>query len=241
MGCGIEPFAVAAIDQNDTTDFGLTPNTLYSFAYLCTGLPGPTVLAGATQQLNYLLLNRLDPNATVYPDEASQAFRGLAGGLPGNTNGAIACFTVNQPEVIWANAVVNPCGARRIAPVVEDALCGLDTRLDAATPTDCESIPGVDTLWPVYAPDPDTNMYTAYTDYTGNGRRIMTIPIVDALSASAGMNVLGFRQFLVSAAAVTDPFGRFIAMYIGSVAPIKQGSFQGCQLPVGPGKVVLHQ
>jgi len=241
MGCGIEPFAVAAPDQNDTMDFGLSPNTLYSFAYLCTGLPGPTILTGATRQLNYVLLNRLDPNATVYPDEASQAFRDLAGGLPGNTNSAISCFMVNQPEVIWANAVVNPCSARRIAPVLSDALCGLDTRLDPTTPGSCEGIPGVDTLWPVYSPDPDTNAYTAYSDYTGNGRRIITIPIVDTLSASGGMNVLGFRQFLVSGAAVTDVFGRFIAMYIGNVAPIKQGSFQGCQLSNGPGKVVLHQ
>jgi len=136
---------------------------------------------------------------------------------------------------------VNPCNARRLAPVVSDALCGLDTRLDAATPTDCEAIPGVDALWPNYSADPDTNAYTAYTDYTGNGRRIITLPVVDTLNPAGGMNVLGFRQFLTSAAAVTDPFGRFIAMYIGSVAPIKQGSFQSCQLPTGPGKVVLHQ
>ncbi len=241
VGCGIEPFAVAAFDQNDTTDFGFILDRLYSFTYLCTGLPGPTVLTGATQQLNYLLLNRLDPNATVYPDEASQVFRDLAGGLPGNTNGAISCFTVNQPEVLWASAVVNPCSARRLAPTVTNALCGLDTRLDPVTPTSCESIPGVDTLWPVYSPDPDTNAYTAYTDYTGNGRRIITIPIVDTLSAAGSMNVLGFRQFLVSASAVTDPFGRFIAMYIGTVAPIKQGNFQSCSLSAGPGKVVLHQ
>lgn len=240
-GCGIEPFAVAAFNQDDTTDFGFVPDTLYSFQYLCTGLPGPTVLTGATVPVNYLLLNRLDPNATVYPDEATQAFRDMAGGLPGNTNSALSCFTVNQPEVIWASAVVNPCSARRLAPVVTDALCGLDTRLDAATPTSCETIPGVDDLWPVYSQDPDTNSYTSYTDYTGNGRRIITIPIVDTLSAAGTMNVLGFRQFLTSAAAVTDPFGRFIAMYIGSVAPIKQGSFSGCSLSAGPGKVILHQ
>jgi Flp pilus assembly protein TadG len=240
-GCGIEPFAVPAFDQSDTTDFGFTLNTLYSFTYLCTGLPGPTVLAGASQQLNYLLLNRLDPNAAVYPSEDSQVFRDLAGGLPGNTNSAISCFTVNQPEVLWTDATVNPCGARRLAPLVTDALCGLDTRLDATTPTSCEGITGVDSLWPVYSPDPDTNSYTDYSDYTGNGRRIITIPVVDTLSPAGSMNVLGFRQFLASAAAVTDPFGRFIAMYIGSVAPIKQGSFQGCQLPAGPGKVVLHQ
>jgi len=30
-------------------------------------------------------------------------------------------------------------------------------------------------------------------------------------------------------------------MYLGSVAPVKQGRFDGCQLTSGPGKVVLHQ
>ena len=52
---------------------------------------------------------------------------------------------------------------------------------------------------------------------------------------------LGFRQFLVMASNPTDSLGRFEAMYIGSVAPVKQGRFDGCQLSSGPGKVVLHQ
>jgi len=38
-----------------------------------------------------------------------------------------------------------------------------------------------------------------------------------------------------------DPNGRFLAIYIGSVAPVKQGRFDGCQQTAGPGKVVLHQ
>jgi Flp pilus assembly protein TadG len=241
VGCGIEPFAVAALDPNDPTDFGYTLDGLYSLTYLCTGRPIPTILTPATQKIDYLLLNRLDPTATVFPDEGSQAYRDVAGGLPPSTNGALSCFTVNQPEVLWASAVVKPCSSASLAPVVTDALCGLDTRLDAVTPTACETIPGVDTLATIYSPDTDTSQYTTYSDYTGNGRRIMTIPIVDSLNPAGNMNVLGFRQFLVSAAAVTDPYGRFVAMYIGSVAPLKQGSFQGCQLSAGPGKVVLHQ
>lgn len=241
VGCGIEPFAVAALDQDDTTDFGFTLNTLYSFTYLCAGGAAPPILTGAARQLNYLLLDRLDQNSTTFPDEGSQAFRDLAGGLPGGVNGTNACFTVNQPEVIWASAVVNQCSASRLAPVVTAALCGMNTRLDSVTPTACQTIPSVDTLATAYTPDPDTNAYTAYSDYTGNGRRILTIPVVDTLGAAASMNVLGFRQFLVSEADVTDSFGRFLAMYIGSVAPIRQGSFNRCQLPAGPGKVVLHQ
>jgi hypothetical protein len=38
-----------------------------------------------------------------------------------------------------------------------------------------------------------------------------------------------------------DQYGRFIGMYIGSVAPVKQGRFDGCTQTAGPGKVILHQ
>jgi hypothetical protein len=61
------------------------------------------------------------------------------------------------------------------------------------------------------------------------------------------MTILGFRQFLViptQGATIINPadsLGRFVALYAGSVAPLKQGRFDGCQLSAGPGKVVLHQ
>jgi Flp pilus assembly protein TadG len=247
IACGIEPFAVAAIDQSDTTDFGYTLNELYSFTYLCTGTPVPAPLAGAAQVLDYVLLNRLDPNAVVYPDETSQIFRDAAGGLPGNTNSAIACFTINNTEVIWVDAAPVACSAAAPAAVVTDALCGLDSRFEVSTNPACQAIVGFDVLSTIYPADTDLNTYTTYTDYTGDGRRIITIPIVDALSATANMTVLGFRQFLVmpaeGGAAINpdDPNGRFVAMYIGSVAPVKQGRFDGCQQTAGPGKVVLHQ
>jgi Flp pilus assembly protein TadG len=247
IACGIEPFAVAAIDQSDTTDFGYTINELYSFTYLCTGTPVPAPLAGAAQVLDYVLLNRLDPNAVVYPDETSQIFRDAAGGLPGNTNSAIACFTINNTEVIWVDAAPVACSAAAPAAVVTDALCGLDSRFEVSTNPACQAIVGFDVLSTIYPADTDLNTYTTYTDYTGDGRRIITIPIVDALSATANMTVLGFRQFLVmpaeggTAINPDDPNGRFVAMYIGSVAPVKQGRFDGCQQTAGPGKVVLHQ
>jgi len=245
--CAIEPFAVAAIDQSDTTDFGYTLNELYSFTYLCTGVPVPAPLAGAAQVLSYVLLNRLDPNATVYPDETSQIYRDTAGGLPGNTNSAVACFVINNTEVIWVDAAPVACSAAAPAAVVTDALCGLDSRFEVSTNPACQAIVGFDVLSTIYPPDTDLNTYTTYTDYTGDGRRIITIPIVDAISATANMTVLGFRQFLVmpaeggTAINPDDPNGRFVAMYIGSVAPVKQGRFDGCQQTAGPGKVVLHQ
>ena len=245
--CSIELFAVAAIDQTDTTDFGYILNELYSFTYLCTGTPAPPILTGATQQINYVLLNRLDPNAVAFPSEDSQVFRDAAGGMPGNTNSAVACFFVNNTEPIWANAAPVACSAAAPAAVVTDAMCGLDTRFEVPTNGVCLAITGFDTLSTSYSPDTDMNTYTTYTDYTGDGRRIITIPIVDAISATANMTVLGFRQFLVmpnsgaTALSPADQYGRFIAMYIGSVAPVKQGRFDGCQQTAGPGKVVLHQ
>ena len=245
--CGIEPFAVAAIDPSDTTNLGYTLNELYSFTYLCTGTPAPPPLAGAAQVLNYVLLNRLDPNATTFPDESSQSFRDGAGGLPGNTNSVVACFTINNTETIWVNAAPVACSAAAPAPVVIDALCGLDSRFEVSTNPACQAVVGFDVLSTIFSTDTDLNTYTTYTDYTGSGRRIITIPIVDAISATANMTVLGFRQFLVMPAqgglAINpdDPNGRFVAMYIGSVAPVKQGRFDGCQQSAGPGKVVLHQ
>ena len=249
QACGIEPLAVAALSQSDTMDFGFTIGTKYSFTYLCNLAAGnvlPPVLAGASQLISYVLLNRLDPNALVFPDESSQAYRDGAGGLPGSSNSAQACFRVNNTESIWVNAAVNACNMS-VASVVTDTLCGLDTRFESATPTGCGGIVGVDTLSTVYQPDTDPNDHDVYTDYTGNGRRILTIPIVDTVSSGSNMVVLGFRQFLlipIQGALDINPsdmFGRFVAMYIGSVAPLSQGRFDGCQQTAGPGKVVLHQ
>jgi len=245
--CSIEPFAVAAVDPTDTTDFGYILNELYSFTYLCTGTPAPPILTGATQEINYVLLNRLDTNATVFPSEDSQLFRDGAGGIPGNTNSAVACFFVNNTELIWANAAPVACAAAAPAADVTDALCGLDTRFEVPTNPACLTITGFDVLSTSYSPDTDLNTYTTYTDYVGDGRRIVTIPVVDAISATATMTVLGFRQFLVmpnsgaTAISPSDQYGRFIGMYIGSVAPVKQGRFDGCTQTAGPGKVVFHQ
>jgi hypothetical protein len=167
--------------------------------------------------------------------------------MPGNTNSAVACFVVNNTELIWANAAPVACSSAAPAAVVTDALCGLDTRFEVPTNGACQTITGFDVLSTAYQADTDLNTYTTYTDYTGDGRRIITIPIVDTISAAGSMTVLGFRQFLVmpnsgaSALSPSDQYGRFLGMYIGSVAPVKQGRFDGCQQTAGPGKVVLHQ
>ncbi|PWT99667.1 MAG: hypothetical protein C5B51_26680 [Terriglobia bacterium] len=250
QACGIEPLAVAAINQGDQADFGFVTGTKYSFTYLCTvtqGVTLPPPLPGASVELSYLLLNRLDANAVTFPDEGSQAFQDGAGGLPGNTSSAQACLRINNSEVIWASAVVNQCSAMQVAPVVTDVLCGLDTRFETATPSACSNIPQVDVLSTIYQPDTDPNDYDTYANYAGTGRRIITVPIVDTLSNTGSMTVLAFRQFLVipTQGATNlnpgDPYGRFVGLYLGSVAPLKQGRFDGCQQTSGPGKVVLHQ
>ena len=245
--CGIEPYAIAAADAADPVNFGFVPNVKYSFTYLCSGNPTPTILAPAVQRVDYLLLNRLDPNALIFTDESSQVYRDLAGGLPGSTITTQACFTVNNPELVWANALPGACNALRVQPLVTASLCGLDTRFESTTSASCTGIAEVDTLATIFPPDPDVVDYDIYTDYTGTGRRIITIPIVDVLTATNTMTVLGFRQFLLSPTlggtniSTNDTFGRFVAMYIGSVAPVRQGRFNGCQQAAGPGKVVLHQ
>lgn len=245
--CGIEPYAMAALNQSDPVDFGFTTDVVYSLYYDCTG-PAPPILSGGSILVPYILLNRLDPNATIYTDEASQVYRDLAGGIPGNTNSAQACFRVNNPEVSWASAVVAACSTAPVAPVVTEALCGLDTRFESTVQGTCEAIPSVDLLATAYQPDTDPTNTDTYTDYGGDGRRIITIPIVDTLNPTGTMNVLGFRQFLVqpqpgaTTLTTSDTMGRFLAMYIGSVAPVKQGRFDGgCGISNGPGKVVLHQ
>ena len=246
QACGIEPYAVGAIDPTDPINFGFTADTKYSFTYLCTGVQ-PTLLPGATVRLTYILLNRLDPNAVLFPDPSSQAFRDLAGGLPGSTNSGLSCFRVNTVEIVWPNAVSNACTTNTVAPLATEALCGLASRFDSATPTVCAGIPSADTLYTIYPPDTDMTDHDAYIDYTGNGRRLITVPVVDTVTDAGNMTVLGFRQFLVipdqgaTVLNAADSLGRFVGLYAGSVAPVKQGRFDGCQLSAGPGKVVLHQ
>jgi Flp pilus assembly protein TadG len=246
QACSVEPYAVAAINPSDPVDFGFTVDTKYSFTYLCTGTQ-PPLLTGATAALPYILLNRQDDTATVYPDPATQAFRDAAGGLPGSTNSALSCFRINNTEVVWPNAVPQACARGGVAPLVTEALCGLATRFDPTTDAACAAIPSVDVLSTAYSQDTDLADHDSYVEYIGNGRRLVTLPVVDMLSAAANMTVLGFRQFLLIPASgsnvivPSDGLGRFVALYAGSVAPVRQGRFDGCSISNGPGKVVLHQ
>src|SRR5262249_6622196 len=114
--------------------------------------------------------------------------------------------------------------------------------------TACSTVTDVDTLSSAYQADTDLTDIDDYTTYLGNARRLITVPIVDTLVAAGPMTVLGFRQFLVDPAQgdvninSADSNGRFAALYLGSVAAVRQGRFDGgCALTSGPGKVVLHR
>lgn len=247
--CNIEPFAIQAADPGDTTDFGLVKGTRYTFGYVCQGTPTPPLLANTSGRLQYLILNRLDQNATLFPDESSQLYRIGATGLPPNQDQTISCMQVNAGELIWATAMPGQCSLNQPPGAVTEALCGLNARFDPTTiPSACESgVAEVDTIASAYIADSDLNDISDYVQYTGNLRRVITVPIVDQLAAGAAMTVLGFRQFLLEPAqggttlTVPDTNGRFAALYIGSVVPLRSGSFSGCRQTSGPGKVVLHQ
>ncbi|MBI4873205.1 MAG: hypothetical protein HY822_01085 [Acidobacteria bacterium] len=248
--CAIEPLAVAAVDAGDTTDFGFVLNTKYTLGFQCTGAPTPSIISGTTQRIPYLLLNRYDENATLFPDESQQAYRIGAQGLLPSNNPLMACLQIASAdgETVWVNAAPVACSQSRVPSPVGALMCGLYARFDQVVPDSCTSVPEVDIMSQAYLPDTDLADAEDYAAYLGTGRRVITVPIVEALSTGDPMVVLGFRQFLVGpdpAAAVGinpgDQNGRFVALYIGSVMPLKQGRFDGCLQTAGPGKVVLHQ
>jgi hypothetical protein len=246
--CGIEPLVIAPVDAEDTLDYGYLLNTKYTFYFQCSGST-PATLVGT--RVPYLVLNRYHEEAPVLADEATQLFRIGAQGLVPSTNSALSCVAVSasgtaaEGDVVWASMTPRACD--QVPPGgITSLLCGMWTRFDASLTEACTGIPEVDTLQ-AYQPDPDLADNEDYVTYTGNGRRVITVPIVESLSSTEAMLVLGFRQFLLepnpNATNVNpqDADGRFVALYIGSVAPLKQGRFDGCQLAAGPGKVVLHR
>ena len=260
--CGIEPYAVAALDQSDTTDFGFVQGTIYTFGYSCTtgiqpaGLPDT---AGATRRIPYLLLDRYNSADATFSDENTQLLRAGANGMPGldptqgllsSSGQPIACFNINNSAVesVWASATPRVCTAAVAGPV-SSALCGLDLRFEpnpsSTFSTVCGNIASAGTVEPAYTQDTDLAEEATYPSYTGNGRRLITVSIVDTLNPNS-MTVLGFRQFLVQpnlnvgTLNPSDINGRFLVMYVGNVAPLKQGSFGSCGVTSGPGKVVLH-
>ena len=245
--CSIEPIAVPALDSTDTADFGYVAGTLYTLAYLCTGNGTPAVLPGGGAIVQYVLLNRLSTSTQIFTGESSQVLRMGADGLPPSTVQGDACFFINTAETIWASATAVACTNPTVNSTAQAFVCGLGLRFEAPLQDACTGIPESDSIATIYTPDSDLSSVTDYTQYAGAGRRVITIPIVDSTANTAAMTVLGFRQFLVepntgaTSVAAADAASRFIVMYLGTVKPVRQGSFSGCSQTGGPGKVVLHR
>lgn len=245
QACGIEPFAIAAVSQDDTLDFGFVRATKYTFNFVCNGQPQPALLAGSAGRVPYLILNKYNDQSVVAEDQ--QLYRAGASGLLPSTDPAFACVRINAEETSWVTAAPQPCTAGRPASGVIASMCGVASRFDTVVPAACSFVTDVDTLATSYEADADISDIDDYAVYTGNARRLITVPVVDALTSSGPMLVLGFRQFLIEpnqgdvTIAPGDTAGRFRALYIGYPAPLKQGRLDGCQVASGPGKVVLHR
>ena len=157
-------------------------------------------------------------------------------------------------------SAVPPACTAALPQGAEAAMCGMLSRVDNTTlPAACTTaVTDYSALAAATPVDTDPGVsQDLYTAYQGTGRRVITVPVVDALAVNTGtpMTVLGFRQFLVvpnpdgTFFAPGDPNGRIPVLYIGSPAPVQQGWFDtryaGGSCPVGgfsgPGKVVLHQ
>ncbi|MCU1234577.1 MAG: hypothetical protein JWP63_2544 [Candidatus Solibacter sp.] len=269
--CGIEPFAIAAKDASDLLNFGLgdpADSVNYTLYYNCTGT-APTFLPNSGQSAAYTIINRYDAGSTTLSDETDQLFRYAATGLlssttPNPTGSLVpmSCVGIGDPlEAVWNSptfvAVPQACTAA-LPQVAAAALCGLFTRVDNQTlPAACTTAVTDYSSLAAAAPidsDPGTTQ-DLYSAYNGNGRRVITIAVVDALAPNSAtpMNVLGLRQFLIqpnpdgTVFNPSDANGRFVATYIGSPMPLRQGNiddrygFGVCPATSGPGKVVLHQ
>ncbi len=247
QACGIEPIAVQAVSIDDTVDFGFAVGTRYTLGYLCTGGPTPQPLVDTAARIPYVMLNRYNESATFLADELTQLYRIGSQGLPPASDAAVYCMRVGVDEPVWVNAAPIGCNMNRVANHVSTFLCGLAARFDNSTvPAVCNAVNESDTVLGANPVDTDLTDVVDYTAYTGNSRRILTVPIVETASDST-MTVLGFRQFLLEPAAgdstinAGDQNGRFAAVYLGSRVPVKQGRIDGCTQTAGPGKVVLHQ
>ncbi|MBM3735266.1 MAG: hypothetical protein FJW39_05705 [Acidobacteria bacterium] len=246
--CGIEPIVIAAPDAAETTDFGFTAGTRYTLGYSCNGQPQPQALPGSVQRIPYLMLNRYDQD--VETTEQIQGYRIGAAGLPPNVVEAKSCVNTATTETFWESAAAIPCNQNTVAPVIRAFMCGLANRFEAGVYSGCETIQDIDSFSQAVAPDTDLQDTDDFqSTYAGNGRRIITIAIAESLADPLAITLVGFRQFLLNPAANTtnvnalDASGRFLATYIGSPMPLKQGRTSGCgsAMTAGPGKVVLHQ
>ena len=233
-GCGIVPVAVQAPDQTEPIDWGFVPGGLYTFYYSCTGTT-PGSIAGTP--IPYVILNRVDADL----DESNQMFRQGAQGLTGSTIQTPNTCATSSPSAPAScvehrrHRIDSGQRQRDTGPVRgrlaasgrdESAVRTADTpehRCASALPDQRHGFRRRSR--PITSPTPFPGYIDDPTAYTGNGRRILTVAVVNALASdmtcAAAMTVLGFRQFLLEPASdgsfdPTDGNGRFAALYLGS-------------------------
>ena len=257
--CGID--AIAIVDPSagsDPVNFGLTPGNFYTF-FLTNALATSTGCTVGTQPalngtdsnilVEYSFLNHVPNGPVVDPD--STLFELGAGGMQQADS-----TTLDLPELAISDSYT-ACPGQSI-------ICGLNTRFGVdATSNACGdgtiAAGEFSALAQIFSTDTDTGIgdYSAgvglqdfATEYDGNVRRVITVPVVDATDT---LNVLNFVQFLVEPSDTVgeglDPSlatGAFRAQYITTISgsspvPLRCGGVGGaCSVQFGVGRTVLH-
>jgi hypothetical protein len=255
--CGIDGLAI--VDQSAGTDplnYGFVPGAFYTLFLTRAQRTGGAVtqgpLADTIASAPYAILNHV-PSGPLDLDLDGSLFEMGAGGL--STSSALTTpgfVTIDTSETAYAIAGSTTIG--------QDILCGLNVRFGVdLSQGNCGTIDGGQFLMlsPLFGGDTNDGVgtYTAgvglqdfATEYDGNLRRILTMPVVDAADS---LTVLNFRQFLIETSPVTATVseglntalitGAFRAQYIGAPVPLRCGGIGGlCRVTLGAGRVVLH-
>ena len=186
--CGIEPFAVAAVSTADPVEFGFVFGTIYTLGYSCTGA-APALLAGTTVRVPYLIIDRF--NTALPFTEDQQLFRVGANGLIPSTTPGQSCSIIGTTENLWATATTQayapqPLRTRRLrmpcaGPELTRGL-PIQRKSQPARPLPTDVSGSGDRIHSRYRYQLTETDYTAYS---GDNRRVMTLPVVDALSTTA--------------------------------------------------------
>ena len=219
--CGIEPFAIAAKNAGDPVNFGLgdptdpTLPTNYTFYFNCTGT-APAFLPNSGQYAPYTIINRYDAASTTVPDETEQLFRIGASGLmssttpnPTGSTVPIGCAGIGDPlEAVWNSPVFSAAPPQCTAPFrrVHRPRCAACIRASTTAHSPAACTAAVTDYAALAAAQPSRyrsrcRHRTLYTAYHGNGRRVITVAVVDALAVEYGHADDGARLPPVSAGA----------------------------------------
>lgn len=275
--CGID--ALAIVDPSAGADpssgnFGLTPGDFYTLYLTTTQQTAPTgpsctastpaALDGTDTTVEYAILDHLptggaiDPDGTLFVLAAAGIEQTDSDTIGGNATIGGTLGTIGPEAAFGINTSLIPT----TASPGQDVICGLNTRFlsDLSQAPPCDTLVGGEfvLLAPAFSQDSDLDPAGALqdyaTDYAGNGRRVLTVPVVDDPST---LNVLGFQQFLIE----TDPnvaarggaglspsttgsncqTGAFPAQYLGWPVPLRcSGAGGSCGVQFGAGRTVLH-